>query len=148
LAKSGRDISELEISRPAFMVMADDEQQHQERIDQARRQLAFYASTAAYRPVLEAIGCADIQPALAQLVREQKWDSLAGLLDDDFLAHFVVQGTPEEMPQRTRDHLSDFITTTSPYTGWAAEDPDRLAAIVPRFADIRPSPRRDEVSMT
>jgi probable F420-dependent oxidoreductase len=148
LAKSGRDISAIEISRPTFMVMADDERQLQTRMDQARRQLAFYASTAAYRPVLEAIGCADLQPALAQLVREQKWDSLAGLLDDDFLAHFVVVGTPEEMPQRARDLLPDFVTTTSPYAGWAVDDPGRLAAILPRFADVRPSPRRDEMSPT
>jgi probable F420-dependent oxidoreductase len=148
LEKSGRDISAIEISRPTFMVMADDERQHQTRIEQARRQLAFYASTAAYRPVLDAIGCADLQPALAQLVREQKWDSLGGLLDDDFLAHFVVVGTPEEMPQRTRDHLPDFVTTTSPYAGWAVDDPGRLAAILSRFADLRQSPRRAELSPT
>ena len=148
LAKSGRDISAIEISRPTFMVMADDEPQRQTRIDQARRQLAFYASTAAYRPVLEAIGCAELQPALAQLVREQKWDSLAGLLDDDLLAHFVVVGTPEEMPQRTRDHLPDFVTTTSPYTGWAVDDPGRLAAIVSRFSDVRRSSGHAEMSPT
>ncbi len=130
LAKSGRDISDIEISRPTFMVMGDDEQQLQTQMEQARRQLAFYASTAAYLPVLEAIGCAELQPALAQLVRDQQWDSLAGLLDDDFLSHFIVAGTPEEMPQRAGDLLPDFVTTTSPYAGWAVDDPERLAAIL------------------
>ncbi|EHB58804.1 putative F420-dependent oxidoreductase [Mycolicibacterium rhodesiae JS60] len=130
LAKSGRDISAIEISRPTFMVMGDDERQLQTQMRQARRQLAFYASTAAYLPVLDAIGRAELQPALARLVRNENWDGLADLIDDDFLSHFVLEGTPEEMPQRARDLLPDFVTTTSPYAGWAIDDPERLAAIL------------------
>jgi probable F420-dependent oxidoreductase len=139
LAKSGRDISAIEISRPTFMVMGDDEQQLQTSLEQARRQLAFYASTAAYRPVLDAIGYGDLQPALAQLVRQQKWESLGDLLDDDLLSHFVVVGKPEEMPQRARDLLPDLVTTTSPYAGWSVGDPDRLEGILSRGVDARHS---------
>lgn len=130
LAKSGRDISAIEISRPTLMVMGDDERQIQTQMKQARGQLAFYASTAAYLPVLDAIGRAELQPALARLVRNENWDGLAGLVDDGFLSHFIVAGTPKEMPQRARDLLPDFVTNTSPYAGWPIDDPERLAAIL------------------
>jgi hypothetical protein len=58
---------------------------------------------------------------------------MADLLDDDFLRHFVVMGTPEQMPALTRAHLPAFVTTTSAYGGWAIDDENRLAAVLETF---------------
>jgi probable F420-dependent oxidoreductase len=138
LARSGRTLADIEVSRPLFMVMGDDEQTFQQRRRDAGRQLGFYASTKAYLPVLEAVGLGDLQPQLADLARRQEWDQMAGLLDHEALEHFAVIGQPEQMPELTRKHLSGFITRTSAYSGWPVEDPDRLREILGRFDHEQP----------
>jgi probable F420-dependent oxidoreductase len=133
LARSGRTLADIEVSRPLFMVMGDDDQAIEQRRRGAARQLGFYASTRAYLPVLEAVGLGDIQPRLAELARAQEWEQMAGLLDQEALEHFAVIGRPEQMPELTRKHLSGFITRTSAYSGWPVDDPDRLTGILAGF---------------
>jgi alkanesulfonate monooxygenase SsuD/methylene tetrahydromethanopterin reductase-like flavin-dependent oxidoreductase (luciferase family) len=133
MEKAGRSPGSVEVSRPVFMVMGDDDKDRADRLQQARRQLAFYASTPAYRPVLAAVGLEYLQPRLSDLVRDQRWEAMADLVDDDFLRHFVVVGTPEQMPALTRAHLPTFVTATSAYGGWPVDDENRLAAILDTF---------------
>jgi probable F420-dependent oxidoreductase len=59
-----------------------------------RAQLAFYASTPAYRPVLDAEGLGDLQPELRRLSKEGRWTEMTGLVDDTMLARFAVMGEP------------------------------------------------------
>jgi probable F420-dependent oxidoreductase len=136
MEKAGRSPGSVEVSRPVFMVMGDDESERAARLQQARRQLAFYASTPAYRPVLAAVGLDDLQPVLSNLVRDQRWDCMADVLDEDFLRHFTVVGTPEQMPTLTREHLPTFVTATSAYGGWPVDDADRLAAVLGAFRSV------------
>lgn len=62
-----------------------------------RALLGFYASTPAYRPVLEVEGYGDVQPEARRLTREGRWDELSSLIDDDLLARICVRGTPAEV---------------------------------------------------
>jgi probable F420-dependent oxidoreductase len=133
LAKSGRTLADVEVSRPLFMVMGDDDETLERRRRDAGRQLGFYASTKAYLPVLEAVGLAELQPELSGLARAQEWDRMAGVAADQLLEHFAVIGRPEQMPDLAHEHLSKFITRTSSYSGWPIEDPERLRGILARF---------------
>lgn len=133
LARSGRTLADIEVSRPLFMVMGDDDQAIEQRRREAARQLGFYASTKAYLPVLDAVGLGELQPRLADLARAQEWEQMAGLLDHEALEHFAVIGRPERMPELTQKHLGGFITRTSSYSGWPVDDPDRLREILVRF---------------
>jgi probable F420-dependent oxidoreductase len=133
MEKAGRGPGSVEVSRPVFMVMGDSDGDRAARLQQARRQLAFYASTPAYRPVLAAVGLDAVQPELSDLARDQRWDHMADVLGDEFLQHFTVVGTPEQMPALTRAHLPSFINATSAYGGWPLDDPARLAAVLGAF---------------
>lgn len=58
--------------------------------------LSFYASTPAYKPVLDVEGWGDLQPELNALSKQGKWQEMAGLIDDAMVRTLAVLGTPEE----------------------------------------------------
>lgn len=68
-----------------------------EAIERTRHSIAFYASTAAYRPVLDAHGLGDLQPRLAELARAGRWDDMTALVPGDFVREVAVVGTPQEV---------------------------------------------------
>lgn len=63
-----------------------------------RGQLAFYASTPAYRPVLEAHGWGALQEELHALSKRGEWMAMGERITDEMLATFAAVGTPEEIP--------------------------------------------------
>jgi probable F420-dependent oxidoreductase len=129
----GRDPAKMDFSIPLFMAMGDTEEGLASMRDQVRRQLAFYASTPAYRPVLDQIGYGELQPELTALSKRGEWTEMSGLIDDELLKQFSVSGTPEQMPALARAHLGERVTHLTSYFGWPVEDPDRLAAILQDF---------------
>lgn len=135
LRTAGRTHHHLDVSLPLFMVMGDTDQELAERHATVAKQLAFYASTRAYRPVLEAIGFGDLQPALTELSKRQAWDEMTALVSDEVFDHFVITGRPEEMAARARKHLGDRVTRVTSYLGWPVTDRDRLQELLAGFDD-------------
>jgi probable F420-dependent oxidoreductase len=141
LTTSGRERDALELYCPVFMVMGDTEEQRADLTAETRKQIAFYASTPAYRPVLETVGYADLQPELQQLSREGRWDEMGERVDDTLLHHIALVGTPEEMPALARERFGGRLDRVSSYYPWPVEDPDRLAEILAAFReDAVPAP--------
>ena len=56
LATAGKKRSDFEISCPAFVVTGSDEEAYVRARTATSRQIAFYGSTPAYKPVLETHG--------------------------------------------------------------------------------------------
>ncbi len=77
LVASGRDAAELERARLAV-----------------RAQIAFYASTPAYRGVLDSCGRGALHPELHALSRRGEWRAMAGLVDDALLEAVAVCAPP------------------------------------------------------
>jgi hypothetical protein len=53
-------------------------------------QVAFYASTPAYRPVLELHGWGELQTEAHRLTREGRWEDMGTLITDDILQAFAI----------------------------------------------------------
>jgi len=83
-------------------------------IDSARNQIAFYASTPAYLPVLECHGWEALQPEALKLTREGKWLELSNLVDDDMLNTFAVVGTPREVAAKLVERYNGKADRISP----------------------------------
>lgn len=98
LAAAGRDEGELAIV-PEIIVSAGDNH------DAARRLLAFYGSTPAYRPVLEVHGWGDLQPELNALSKQGRWAEMGSLIDDDVLHTIAACGSPAEIAAHIRDRV-------------------------------------------
>jgi probable F420-dependent oxidoreductase len=93
-AKAGRSVSDLKIAMPLFVVTGDTEEQAAAADAGVRRQIAFYGSTPAYRPVLELHGWGELGDELNVLSRRQDWDTMTTLIDDDVLHAFAVVAEP------------------------------------------------------
>ncbi len=90
LRRAGRDPSAFEYSTTAFAVTGEDGRR-QMMDGLARSQIGFYASTPAYRNVLDLHGWGDLQPRLAQLIREGKMGEVGKEITDEVLAEFAVR---------------------------------------------------------
>jgi probable F420-dependent oxidoreductase len=91
-AKAGRSRAEIKISTSAFVVTSPEEEAF------VRAQIAFYASTPSYRPVMELHGWEDIASQLSALAASGSWTDMAGLIDDDMLREFAVIASPADLP--------------------------------------------------
>jgi len=93
------------------MVGNNDEQIAKARSN-ARAQIAFYASTPAYRVVLDHHGWGDLQPELNRLSKEGKWLEMIGFVSDEMLDALGVSGTPAQVAKtiRQRNDFADRVT--------------------------------------
>jgi probable F420-dependent oxidoreductase len=99
LQRAGRERGALTVSVPVYVVTRVNDEGFAAAERSVRGQIAFYASTAAYRGVLDALGLGDLQPALNARARMGRWDELHELVDDAMLAEFAVVGPPAAIPQ-------------------------------------------------
>lgn len=133
LAESSSPDRDFFVSIPLFMVMGDNDEQLDKTMAETRKQIAFYASTPAYKGVIESLGYDDLQPRLQALSRAGKWDDMATLIDDTILNSIAVVGSPEDMPRLTKEKFGDRFDRVSSYYGWPFQDPDRMRDIVRAF---------------
>jgi probable F420-dependent oxidoreductase len=70
-----------------------------------RMLLAFYGSTPAYRPVLDAHGWGDLQPELNAMSKQGRWQEMSTLIDDEMLHTIAACGTPAEVAAHIRDRV-------------------------------------------
>jgi len=97
LAASERELSDFTLCAQVLIVTGNDEAGFENARAMARNQIAFYASTPAYRSVLEAEGRGELQPELRRLTKEGRWHEMAALIDDVLLGRIAAVGTPSEV---------------------------------------------------
>jgi probable F420-dependent oxidoreductase len=114
LSKAGKARENYTVSAQVITATGLDEQSMESAIASARNQIAFYASTPAYLPVLQCHGWEGLQAEANQLSREGKWMELAGLIDDDILRTFAVVGTPGEVAQQISERFKGKVDRISP----------------------------------
>jgi probable F420-dependent oxidoreductase len=109
LEAAGRDRAELVVCGSPFVVAAHRDEDLEAGIAAVRQQIAFYASTPAYEPVLAAHGWEAVRPELTAMSKQGQWVEMASLIDDEMLDAFCVVGTPSacgaELVRRWGAHL-------------------------------------------
>lgn len=123
-ATAGKPLAGFEISGPSFVVTGSSEPEMEAAAAEVRRQIAFYGSTPAYRPVLELHGWGALQDDLNSLSKRGRWDEMAALIDDEVLNTFAVVGAPEDVADEVVRRYGDIahrITLTAAH----APDPAR-----------------------
>ena len=97
LLRSGRPRRQFELKYAPFLVTGRDEDELERAAGPVRQQLAFYASTPAYRKVLELHGWGELQPALNALAREGEWATMGTLIEPAMLDAFAVVAAVDEL---------------------------------------------------
>ncbi len=123
LAAGGRDRSAFQLSFPGMVVTGVDEESMAASAAATRKQLAFYGSTPAYRPVLELHGWGDLQTELNTLSKRGAWDDMTGLIDDDILRTFAVVGELDTIGTRVAARFGGLVDRFNIYapSGISAE---------------------------
>ncbi|MBI3303989.1 MAG: TIGR03617 family F420-dependent LLM class oxidoreductase [Deltaproteobacteria bacterium] len=116
--KAGRTRKDVEIATSAFAIMGDSRQEMDEMRERVRTQIAFYASTRTYKPVLDAHGWGDVCLRLNEKAAKGDWSGMAKEITDEMLTEFAVTGSPEEVPGLIKakyDGLLDRVAFYHPY---------------------------------
>lgn len=102
LAQSGRRRGDIELTTSIFVVPTDDPVEARRYEADARQQIAFYASTPAYKIVFDVHGWGDTAEQLSALAARGRWEEMPDLITDEMMAEFVVSGTWAELPAKIK----------------------------------------------
>jgi probable F420-dependent oxidoreductase len=133
LARAERQRKNFEIICATLVVTADDERAMAESRLAARKQIAFYGSTPAYRATLECHGWSALHDELNRLSKLGRWDDMTELIDDEILETIAVVGARNEIAARLRARL-DGIADGVSLTHNRYPDPENWANVV---ADLK-----------
>jgi probable F420-dependent oxidoreductase len=114
-------LGDFSVAGPSFVTVGRNEQEMATAIAGTKNQIAFYASTPAYRGVLELHGWGEIQPELGRLSKQGTWEQMGDLISDDMLHTFSVVGTPEEVGVKLRDKLDGLAQRVSCYANYEVD---------------------------
>ena len=115
LAAAGRQREDFLVIGQVMVAVGRDDAELTEALGRSRAQVGFYASTPAYRVMLDVHGWGDLQPTLQQLVREQRWSELAAEVPDEVVQAFVCAGSPADVARQvaTRTDGVDRVALSS-----------------------------------
>lgn len=120
--KAGRKAGDCNLTASPMISISDD-------VDLARRevklQIAFYATTRTYTPILELHGKADIVPALRDAFERKDKAAMAELIDDDLCDAIAVAGRPDEVRDQVKqwEGVADRLMVAGP---WYGPSPQRM----------------------
>jgi probable F420-dependent oxidoreductase len=132
LAASGRSRGDVDLYAPIFVITGDTDEEMETADRAVRLQLAFYASTPAYRPVLRFHGFADLPEQLNALSKQGRWKDMGGLVGDDVLELFSVTGKPEELGGAIVARFGGLLDRVALYAPYRS-GPELWARVLPGF---------------
>jgi len=128
LKKRGRARSSFELSYPVFVVSGQNEKEFAENKQAIKQRIAFYASTPAYRGVLETHGWGTLQPQLNLMSKQGKWVEMGDLIEDEILDAFAVVGEPQEIVPMIKGRYSGLVDRISINFSYAP--PEKRPALI------------------
>ncbi|WP_007507281.1 LLM class F420-dependent oxidoreductase [Pseudofrankia saprophytica] len=131
-ARTGRSLEGFTVCGPSFVTVGRDERELAVAVKGTKDQIAFYASTPAYRPVLDVHGWGDLQPELTRLSKQGRWSNMGDLITDEMLHEFSVVGTPADVGKGLRAKLTRVSTRVSFYATYESDPavwPEVLSAL-------------------
>ena len=116
LAHGGRDRSSLAVTGEVIVCCGRNEEEEEAARVAGRWLLSFYASTPAYRPVLDSEGWGALQPELNILSKSGRWQEMPGLIDDDMLATLAAVGSPKQVASDIAGRFAGQVDRVGFYT--------------------------------
>jgi probable F420-dependent oxidoreductase len=130
-AKAGKTRKDLTVSYPGFVVTGEGEDFETAKTA-TKRQIAFYGSTPAYRPVLELHGWGEIGDELNIMSKRGEWEAMGERITDEMLDAFAVVAPIEKVPALVGERFGDLVDRFSFYAPYRL-NADRLPEILASF---------------
>jgi probable F420-dependent oxidoreductase len=134
LASAGRARSDLSVGLQLLVVSGRDAEERERARFAVRAQIAFYASTPAYRGVLDSCGRGALHPEFHALSRRGDWRAMAGLVDDALLETVAVCASFEDLAERVAARCAGFADRVSLVAPWQP-DAGAFAEVVRALRD-------------
>lgn len=115
-AQSSEPNRPFEVVLPVLIATGETPAERRDSELAVRKQIAFYASTPAYRRVLEFHGWSLLGPQLTTLSKRGQWTEMGEAIDDDVLAAFAVVAEPDGVGKEILSRFGDLIDRISFYT--------------------------------
>jgi probable F420-dependent oxidoreductase len=135
LKAAGKRREDFTYATSSFVVIGDTEAERAAQRLAVKQQIAFYASTRTYEPVLAAHGWQDLAPQLHRKSIEGDWKGMAALVTDEMLDAYAVTGTHDTIAERLVERYRGLLDRTAfyqPQKPQALDDP-RLPRLVRQF---------------
>jgi probable F420-dependent oxidoreductase len=134
LQQSGRSRKDFTYATSTFVVVGDTEQELAQNKQSVKQQIAFYASTRTYEPVLATHGWQDLVPHLHRKSVEGDWKGMADLITDEMVDTYAVTGSYDTIGPQIRERYKGLLDRTALYQPYqpGLDDP-RLPRLVKEF---------------
>ena len=135
LKAAGRRREDFVYATSSFVIIGETEAELAAQRLAVKQQIAFYASTRTYEPVLAAHGWQDLTPQLHRKSVEGDWTGMAALITDEMLDTYAVTGTHATIAARLAERYRGLLDRTAfyqPHTPQALDDP-RLPRLIKEF---------------
>jgi probable F420-dependent oxidoreductase len=96
--RAGKTMDSFTVKAAVFLATGTGEETDA-AIRRIRPQVAFYASTPAYRPVLDLHGWGDVGAELTALSKQGRWAEMDALISDEMLHEFAIVAPPSDVPR-------------------------------------------------
>jgi probable F420-dependent oxidoreductase len=134
LRASGRSRQDFTYATASFVVVGDTEQERARNAEAVRQQIAFYASTRTYEPVLAAHGWEGIAPELHRQSLANDWKAMARLITDEMLDAIAVSGTYESIGEKLLQRYAGLVNRVALYQPYeSVVEESRHTALVSQF---------------
>jgi len=108
-ASAGRAASNVELSTSVFVITGETERERQRQRAAVRSRIAFYASTPAYRVVLDIHGWGAVGDELHTLSRSGRWEDMSDRVSEEMLHAFAVEADPNDVGAALRERYDGLL---------------------------------------
>ena len=138
-ARNGRSVDDVELVTPVFVITGRNPAEMDRMVRPVKEQIAFYASTPSYAPVLDTHGW-DFGPTLNAMSKRGEWRRMAEVIPDEVVHEVAVVAPLEDLADRLLERYEGRTQRLSVYTmaGDAIFDEDEWAGLA---AALRSGPR-------
>ncbi len=123
--QAGRPRSDCALSCAVFVVTGKDAQEMEDNAGLVRAQIAFYASTPSYKPIMDMHGWGDLAVRLNELSREGRWAEMGDLIGDDMLNQFAVMAPADELAAAVKQRYEGLLDRVGYYFSFVPEETER-----------------------
>jgi len=110
--RTNRKREDVSVSVTAFIATSPEE------MNFARAQIAFYASTPSYRPVMDLHGWTSVAETLSKHAAKGEWAEMPMLITDEMLSQFCLVTEEDKLGNELKkryDGIADRLTLYSPF---------------------------------
>ncbi len=128
--QGGRAGAPFTITATVFAVTGTTESEREVAREEAKRDIAFYASTRSYRGVLAHHGWEEVGDRLSALAKRGAWQAMAAEVTDEILDAFAVDASTAELGPRIVDRYTGLVDRIGLYAPFSAKIEPQIRSLL------------------